>query len=376
MYNLFHRTAILDATILFVPCLFIMIKTTSLFLLLNLAYVCLFAQAPSDNPLKTKLDSIVDKAANIYMSNSKRVGFSLGFIVNNRSYIYNYGETAPGSGKIPTAQSIYEIGSITKTFTGLLIAKAIAEGKMELTADIRKYLPEHFPNLQYPDASAVKVAYLLAHVAKFPNQSIEDPSGNQLTETYFLSQLHTLKLDSLKEFKYAYSNVGYQLLGYILERIYNQPFQELVQQYIAKPLKMTHTKVSFNASDQAAILKGFNAEKVAASPMPFTFSAPGGLRSTVNDMLKYLKYQMEAKDLDVQLTQKITSGDIDRGAHAIQWAMGKLWNWDYYYQTDGGTPGFRSFCMFYPDYQIGFIVLSNQTATIFNELKKQNRVKK
>jgi D-alanyl-D-alanine-carboxypeptidase/D-alanyl-D-alanine-endopeptidase len=342
----------------------------------------LFAQSPNDNPLKTKLDSVVDKAARTYLINPKRVGFSLGFIANGKTYIYNYGETAPGSGKIPTQHSIYEIGSITKTFTGLLVAHAIKEGKMELTADIRKYLPDSYPNLQYPGGGEVKVAYLLAHVAKFPNASIEDPKGD-LSTSYFLEQLHNVKLDSLKEFKYAYSNLGYQLLGYMLERIYQKSFQDLVQQYINGPLKMIHTKVSFNSNDPVEVLKGFNAEKLEAKAMPFTFPGPGGLRSNLSDMLKYLKYQMDAKDAEVKFTQQITSGDIDNGAHAIQWAMGKLWNWDYYYQIDGGTPGFRTFCMFYPAYNMGFIVLSNQTdagaagglykitAAIFNELKKQ-----
>lgn len=359
-----------------------MIRKIAYLLPLYFCLVPLFAQAQSDNPLKTKLDSVVDKAAKVYLSNTKRVGFSLGFIANGKSYIYNYGETAPGSGKIPTQQSIYEIGSITKTFTGLLVAHAIKEGKMELTADIRKYLPDGFSNLQYPNGDPVKVAYLLAHVAKFPNASIEDPKGS-LTEPYFLEQLHKVKLDSLKEFKYAYSNLAYQLVGYMLERIYQKPFQDLIKQYITDPLKMAHTKVSFDSRDQAQILKGFNAQKMEASAMPFTFPGPGGLRSTISDMLKYLGYQLEARDAQVKLTQKITSGSIDDGAHAIQWAMGKLWNWDYYYQTDGGTLGFRSFCMFYPDYNVGFVVLSNQTdtsaaggmykitSTIFSEIKRQ-----
>jgi len=358
-----------------------MLKNLILTLVLLATSTVLFAQVPHDNPLKTRLDSVVHKAALIYLKENKRMAVSLGFIANNKSYSYHYGETSPGSGKIPTDQSIYEIGSITKTFTGLLVAHAVNEGKMKLTDDIRKFLPSGFTNLQYPNGDPVRVIYLLAHVAKFPNGFTEE--GKALAnEESFLSNLGQIKLDSLKSFKYAYSNVGYQLLGYALERIYGKSYQDLVQQYIAKPLLMTHTKVSFPVTDQAQILNGYKIGQEKATAMGFTFPGAGGLRSTLPDMLNYLKYQLAVPDEMVRLSHRITSGDIDEGAHAFQWNVGKLWNWDYYLTTDGGTRGFRSFCIFYPDYKMAFIALSNETdeqsggdlyrftAAVFNELKK------
>ncbi|MEE1946639.1 serine hydrolase domain-containing protein [Pedobacter sp. KR3-3] len=359
-----------------------LLTTISLMLGLSLA-----AQTLSDNPLKTKLDSVVDKAAQAYLKNNTRVGFSIGFIDNHKKYTYNYGETAVGSHKTPTAQSIYEIGSITKTFTGLLVAHAVKEGKMDYQADIRKYLPAGFANLQYPDGKPVKVIYLIAHASKFPNSLKEDPTGATLTEAGFLQQIHEIKLDSLKEFKYAYSNVGYQLLGYVLERIYQQPYNNLVQQYIAQPLKMANTKVTFPANAQSNILKGYNAKKEEAKAFPTVFVAAGGLRSNVNDMLNYLSYQLAEKDEEIKMSHRITSGDIDKEAHAFQWSLGKTANWDYYLYTDGGTPGFRTFCMLYPDYNVGIVVLSNQTdpsaggglyritSSILNELKQQKITK-
>ena len=101
-------------------------------------------------------------------------------------------------------------------------------------------------------------------------------------------------------------------------------------------------------------------------------------------MLQYMKYQLAEPDEMVKLSHRITSGNIDEEAHAFQWAIGKLWNWDYYMRIDGGTKGFRSFCTLYPDYKIGVVILTNQTdeqaggdlyrltSTIFNELKKRN----
>ncbi|TKC12579.1 beta-lactamase family protein [Pedobacter polaris] len=354
-----------------------MIKKFTFTLALWVMYITVCSQVPNDNPLKTRLDSIVNNACINYFKNSKRVGFTLGFTASDKSYIYNYGETAPGSGKMPSAKSIYEIGSITKTFTGLLVANAVLEGKLKLTDDIRKYLPSEFINFKYPNGETVKVIYLLAHVAKLPKNFNEN--NGQITERIFLENFRAIKLDTLKEFKYSYSNIGYQLLGYVLEKIYQMPYQDLVQKYIANPLKMTNTKVSYE--DNSQILRGYDKNKDEASATLAAFPSAGGLRSNITDMLKYLKYQLESKDELVKLTHRITSGDIDKEAHAIQWAIGKLWNWDYYLTTDGGTNGFRSFCIIYPDYKISFIILSNQTdenaggglyritAAIFNELK-------
>ena len=91
------------------------------------------AQTLNDNPMRNRLDSAVDLAAKSYLSKSGRVGISIGISYNKRHYHYNYGQRAPGSKQLPTAESVYEIGSITKTFTGLLVAHAINEGKMKLS---------------------------------------------------------------------------------------------------------------------------------------------------------------------------------------------------------------------------------------------------
>jgi D-alanyl-D-alanine-carboxypeptidase/D-alanyl-D-alanine-endopeptidase len=340
----------------------------------------LFAQL-TDNTLKTKLDSVVDRAVKIYQQNGKRVGLSIGFSIKGKTYLYNYGETFPNSKILPTSRSIYEIGSITKTFTGLLVSHAISEGKLNLNDDVRKFLPEQFPNLQYPNSNPVKIAYLLAHTAKFPN-SFGDVLSTSLTEQEFLSQLHAIRLDSLKKFKYEYSNIGYQLLGYVLGRIYHSSYQDLVHKYITGPLKMSDTRVSY--ADNEPLLKGFNNTTTAVDAMPVTFPSAGGLRSTVADLLKYLQYQNDAPNESVRRTQRIIYGDVDQEAFGFQWSIGKTWNWDQYLRIDGGTNGFRSFCVVYPNEKINIVILSNQkddsaglelyklTIAIFQHLKHVN----
>jgi D-alanyl-D-alanine-carboxypeptidase/D-alanyl-D-alanine-endopeptidase len=340
-----------------------------------------FAQQ-SDNPLKSTLDTAVHKFMTNYMKSGKRVAASIGVNYNGKSYAYNYGETSPGSGKLPTNTSTYEIGSITKTFTGLLVAHAITEKKISLNDDIRKFIPGSFLNLQYPNGDAVKIAYLLAHTSQFPN-SFNDILDKSMSKDEFLNKLHQIKLDSLKTFRYAYSNVGYQLLGYILENVYKQSYPTLVEKYITKPLSMLQTKIAYTPEEAKLLLNGYGANKEPVSAIPNIPPASGSLHSSVSDMLKYAHFQSLENTQEVKLTHQPIIGDIDKGAHGFQWEIGKNWSWDQYIRIDGGTNGFRSFCVVYPLTEASIIILTNQkddsagaelykaVTGIYNAIKKQ-----
>lgn len=351
-------------------------KIFILFLLIIVGKITIAQQ--NDNPMKSALDTIVHKMMSNYMKAGTRVGISVGINYRGHSYTYNYGETSPGSGILPSNTSIYKIGSITKTFTGLLIAHAIKEGKISLNDDIRKFLPSNFPNLQYPNGSPVKIAYLLAHTAQFPNSF-----GEELTTTSFITKLHQIKLDSLKAFRYEYSNVGYQLLGLILENVYHKSYAELVKDYITHPLGMRNTKLTYTATKNRLLLNGYGATKELVKPPSVALPAAGGLYSSVSDMLKYLAEQCKERSSAVKLSHTLIFGDVDKEAYGFQWSIGKTWNWDQYVRTDGGINGFRSFCVMYPLREISLVILTNQKDDsagvelykavngIYNVLKKQ-----
>ncbi|HEU4552726.1 MAG TPA: serine hydrolase [Chitinophaga sp.] len=95
------------------------------------------------------VDTIVQNAALSFMKDTARVGLSIGVYRHGRMYIYHYGSTQKGKDVRPADNTIYEIGSITKTFTGTLLARALLDKKLRLEDDIRKYLPGTYPNLEY-----------------------------------------------------------------------------------------------------------------------------------------------------------------------------------------------------------------------------------
>lgn len=106
--------------------------------------------------------------------------------------------------------------------------------------------------------------------------------------------------------------------------------------------------------------KGYNAAHQVMPYVPGDFPAAGSMKSNLADMLSYLQYQLEGQGEALQLTRRILFGSIDENAHGFQWEVGKTWNRDYYLRADGGTNGFRSFCVLYPDYGVGIVLLSNE----------------
>jgi D-alanyl-D-alanine-carboxypeptidase/D-alanyl-D-alanine-endopeptidase len=335
--------------------------TNALVLVFGVLQTTIGNQAPTLSAYQTKLDSVVQHAASIYMADSSRVGLSIGIIDHHRKSIYHLGETAPGSKTHPDNSKLFEIGSLTKTFTGLLVAQAIVEGKIRLNDDVRHYLPGSYPNLQYLGGEPIKVGYLLTHTAQLPNASFVVPSNAASANEAFLLALHRVSLDSVRPFRYAYSNLGYQLLGVMLEQIYGVPYEQLLRTRIAGPLGMKLTSTTTTNANRKDVLLGYNAQRRPMPPQPVELASAAGIRTTVVDMLEYLAYQLDEKDAAVRLTHRVVHGNIDESAEGFSWAVGKTWNWDYYWRADGGTSGFRSFCVMYPDYQFGVILLSNQT---------------
>jgi CubicO group peptidase (beta-lactamase class C family) len=320
----------------------------------------------SKTPSSQIVQRVVQEAAAVFMKNPAAVGLSIGVVDRGRGFRFNYGEISPGSGERPTSDTVYDIGSITKSFTALLLAHAVAEQKIGLNDDIRRYLKGTYPNLQYADGQPVKVAYLLAHIAQFPRNTSK-PIDSNFTEKDFENELRAIKLDmvqplhrqnvSMESYHYEYSNFGYQVLGVLLENAYGKSYSDLLRQYITGPWKMPSTLVY---AQTEGLIKGYDAQHHPMPEGPALYPAAGGLRSNVDDLLKYVSHQLQEDDPFVRMTHRlllIPANDSDGWA----WTMGRTRNWNYYLREDGGTKGFRTFIAMFPDEQIGVVLLSNET---------------
>lgn len=330
-----------------------------------------FSQSSKEN---TQIPELLEKAVKRFMADTSRVGVSAGIYKAGEIYTYNSGRTQTGKQDQPTAQTLYEIGSITKTFTGLLLAQAVVDGKVKIDDDIRIYLAEPYPNLAYK-GHPIRLFHLINHRSRLPfllpdNLNLSDyapdtipylisAQQNTYSKEAFLKDLHLAELDTIPGTKYGYSNASTQLLGFILEKVYNRSYEDLIRTYILLPAGMKNTQTGIQ-KNKATFAKGYNATGKLMPYNPGLLLPAGGIYSSVGDMLKYIEFHLNEKNKLIELSHQPTFGDINDFAIGLNWQMTttpdglrKIWQ-------SGGTFGFSSYLVIYPQLNMGIVLLSNQ----------------
>ena len=326
----------------------------------------------SDNKKQSGLDSLIDKTVISYMQSPQNCGMSIAVYSNSQNHFYNYGEIKRDS-KITTSQnSIYEIGSITKTFCGILLAKAILEKKVRLDADIRKYLKDDYPELSF-NKKPILIKHLANHTsglsripADISKQPAFDPKNPYAgyTKEMLLNHLKTIKPVTEPGTVFDYSNMGMALLGIILEDVYGKTFEELVKEKICVPNKLNTTSVQLNTEQELNFAQGYTDEGEATPHWTLgDLKAAGALRSTAQDMLSYLNYNLletdEAVKLSHQSTYKANKENI-----AMAWFIKTTKQGNTLIWHNGGTYGFSSFCGFIKEKNCSVVILTNSAVNV------------
>lgn len=326
-------------------------------------------QLLTDNPLKTAVDSLVQQAVVSFMRGPNRTGLSVGILYAGRRQVYNYRAASQTTELLPTGNTIYEIGSVTKTFTGILLARAVLDKKVKLNDDIRLYLGQPYPNLAYK-GQPIRLVHLANQSSGLPLQlpkfapdrplSYNVDLDQAYTPGQLLSDLKEVKLDTFPGARASYSNAAFRVLGLVLERVYKMSYEELVKKYITAPAGMHDTGVRLTATEQKRFAKPYAPDGQSSQYALMGMPAPGGLRSTANDMLRYVQYNIaanKAPTLSQQPTIKSYAGGIGLG-----WQTFRLSPANNQVSHGGGTPGFSSFCLVFPPKKTGVVCLSNQAS--------------
>ena len=326
-----------------------------------------------DNPLETKTDKIIHRHAVEIMNDKSMMGLSLGLFVEGKVYFYNYGSIEKGKDVLPTRNTIYEIGSLTKTFTGILLAHALLEKRISIDADIRTYLKEDYENLEF-DGSPISVIDLANHTSGMPEDilpealySLKNPTMFDIvnlfegdTGSMFLEDLHKTEIKTLPGDAFQYSNAGMIVLGIILENVNEITYSGLIENYITRPLEMNDTETVFWECDTLKYTKGYDRDGNIMPHITFQIAgAAGGLKSTTHDMVRYLVENIKETDEAVLLSHKLTTG-TDKQGMGLGWQIKKDSRGEKQIWHDGGEPGFSSYCVIVPGRNIGIICLANQ----------------
>jgi CubicO group peptidase (beta-lactamase class C family) len=309
----------------------------------------------------------VDSVVKAYITNTVNCGVSIAVYRDKKETYYNYGEIKRGSKQVPTNKTIYEIGSISKTFTGILFGQAITDKKLNLNDQVKNHLGTGFDNLAYKD-KAIELVHLANHTGRIhrvpfnlatqPNYDVTNPYKNYNKDMVF-AYLKLMKPDTFPGVKNEYSNLGMALLGIIEEKAYSKTYEELISEFICRPLEMNDTKIL--VTDTVRFAKGYNDE---GNLVPYwdlgALAGAGGIRSTSSDMMRFMKANIEEKNPAFKLAHQSTFND-NKNNVGLAWMITTTKKGNELIWHNGRTAGFSSFCGFIKSKNVAVVVLGNSS---------------
>ncbi len=305
---------------------------------------------------------------------------SIGVVYRGKEFIRHRGDMETGRPGPPTDATLYEIGSLSKTLAGTLMANAVLEHKVGLDDDIRQYLQGDYPNLQY-NGEPIRVRHLLSHTSGLPNMLPERANTvladftdhrtpGELNAIYahygkadFFKDLHAVEIGRAPGKDYAYSSAGTELTAHILETVYKSDYESLLRRFLGDSAAVTGVRLKLSDDEAPRLAVGYHSDNPApTTPMPqLPWGASGNVKATVPEMVKYLRFQLANGPVVKESHRPLVKFDPE-------FSIGHFWNIvagdqlkGVYYAHHGGVP--RSQCYIYimPKYDLGIFVITNQS---------------
>ena len=262
---------------------------------------------PLDEPPTDKAPACtseaVDQTLRPLVDSGKVVGLCVGVIQGENSYVFGLGTTQRGpQGSTPNGKTIFEIGSISKVFTASLLAEAVERGDLKLDDPVASLVPTGV-NVPSRNEKPITLRHLATHSSGLPRlpsnlkpnpiDPYKDYSPDDLF--HFLAN-HSLSRDPGAD--YEYSNYGIGLLGHVLAMHANKTdYEALVVERICEPLGMLDTYLRVNQEQSSRFAQGYATGNLPAGRWEIlTLGGAGGIRSTMDDMLKFARFCMEPDD--------------------------------------------------------------------------------
>jgi CubicO group peptidase (beta-lactamase class C family) len=300
-------------------------------------------------------------------------GMVIALLDQHGAKIFQAGKLDNGTDQEVNADTLFEIGSITKTFTSLLALDMAKRGQLKLDDPVAKYLPS---SVKVPSQSgkqitllnlAVQDSGLPFNATNFTGNNDEEHYNSYTTDKMY-SFLSGYALKDPPGTKFQYSNVGMSLLGHVFEGVSHTNFESLILDRICRPLHMDSTFVKPPAALKSRMAVAHDEKGKRAPDFHLQVMAPAGaLHSTVNDLVKYLAAEIGLTNCALsplmQQTQVIRHTDSpDFGKTAMPWMDQNVYNppGTELLGHGGGTLGSAAFIGFDKKQRRGIVILSNQ----------------
>ncbi|MFC2128943.1 serine hydrolase, partial [Bacteroidota bacterium] len=281
---------------------------------------------------------------------------------------FNFGKTAKNGHEV-NENTIYEIGSISKVFTGILLAQQVVEGDLKLEDEINNFLPNGI-KVQVLGDTEITFGNLTDHTSGFPsmphNFSPANPHNPYADYTVdqmyeFISNYHPVRTVGSE---FEYSNIAQGLLGHLLAMNKGCAYEELMVQTIADPLGMNDTRIELSKRMKKNLALGHNGRRVVENWDIPTLAGAGAIRSSTSDMAKFVSANlgyMSSPLMDaMELSHQVRHDMVGDRLIAMAWHIMKGEKGDMICHG-GATGGYRTFIGFVKETGKGVVLLSNSS---------------
>jgi len=342
---------------------------------------------------KANLEKVVAHAVRPVMERYRIPGVAVGIVAKGQNYIYDYGTASKATGRAVTSNTLFEIGSISKTFTATLAAYAQVNGKLALTDMASK----HLPSLRGTAFDQVSLLNLATHTSGgLPLQIPDDITNNAQLMAYFQNWKPTYPPGSYR----IYANTGIGMLGMIAAKSMREDFVMLMEGKLFPELGMKNTYLDVPKAQTENYAQGYTATDTPVRMTPGVLASETyGIRTSVGDLLRFVEANMRMLALDKKLQRAIT--DTHTGYYRIG-AMTQDLIWEQYQypvklqdmlagnsakiifeanpviaidpplqskddvliNKTGSTNGFAAYVAFVPAKKMGVVILANKSYPI------------
>ncbi|MHA6236297.1 class C beta-lactamase [Pseudomonas mohnii] len=370
---------------------------------LKIFAVCVAALAAGQCIAQDQMETLVNAAVRPVMQAQGIPGMAVAVTVNGKPHYFNYGVASKENAQPVTENTLFEIGSLSKTFTATLAAYAQASGKMSLSDKASQV----WPALRGSAFDHISVLQLGTYTAgglplQFPDAA--DSADKMLG--YFKQWQPTYAAGTHRQ----YSNPSLGLFGYLAAQSMGQPFDELMEHTLLPKLGLKHTYLKVPQAQMGFYAQGYNKDDKPVRVGPGALDSEAyGVKTSTSDLIGYVQANLQPASLEKPLQQAIALthtgyyrvGEMTQGlgwelyqypvtldqllagnspqmameAHKVQWLnppqpqpKNLLLN------KTGSTGGFGAYAMFVPSKDIGIVILANKNYPIAERVKIAHQI--
>ncbi len=246
------------------------------------------------------IDNLVHDAARSVMQQHNISGLAIAVTANGKQQFYNYGAASRQTDQKVTRDTLFEIGSISKTFTATLATYAQASGRLSLTDNPGKYLPQ----LKGSELDKVTLINLGTHTAGgFPLQVPDNVQNNEQLMGYFSTWQPQFAPGTHR----TYANPSIGLLGVIAAKSLNIPFEEAMETRLFPKLGMHNSYINVPSSRMSLYAQGYDKQDAPVRLNPGVLAAEAyGVKTSASDLIRFVEANLSLVETDASLKQAIT----------------------------------------------------------------------